>query len=395
MARNRLDGATNAMDRGGKNESDNPLLDVMKQNFWGDLPTPEEAVAAGDDIYERVVLLEINDITPDLHQARRILPSALRRRWTGMPADAPEMLAAWWDMAQQESGPINIEQVLLDPDDRPTLSTPGPIASKFMDLLDLAASIRSEGLTNEVTVISLDNGSYQEPMPKYRIETGERRWWAFHLLANVIVNEREKWSQIPARIVEQFNPFRQSNENNVRVDLGLVGKARQYAILMIYLHEQHGHQFQPDQAFDHEREYYAQVASDDIKAPYGTTKRILAAMGLKARSQLSTYRKVLTAPNHIWDQADDLDWTEAELFSMLNSLATKKQSGVKAKERRDDVQQYEIADAVKRMVKAADKKIKSVRDMQFYDDGERQKTREYAAELRKLADELEDLTNDN
>src|SRR6185295_9968390 len=83
----------------------------------------------------------------------------------------------------------------------------GPIETSFLHIVNLAASIRRDGLTNPITIAPLD-------MEAFRVETGERRWMAYHLLYAFFdgkdgrADERELWRKIPARNIGQASVWR-------------------------------------------------------------------------------------------------------------------------------------------------------------------------------------------
>jgi hypothetical protein len=78
-----------------------------------------------------------------------------------------------------------------------------PALQALIELAALAASIRRDGLTNPITVINLGNKRYQ-------LETGERRWLAYHLLYQMLPDA--KWRHIPARVMSELDVWRQAAE---------------------------------------------------------------------------------------------------------------------------------------------------------------------------------------
>jgi ParB-like chromosome segregation protein Spo0J len=178
----------------------------------------------------------------------------------------------------------------------------------LIDLADLAISIRKTGLTNPITVVRMDR--------IYRLETGERRWLAYHLL-NIYFPD-EDWNRIPAHLVDEISVWRQASENNARADLNAISRARQLAILLMDLLAERGYEFY---TFDElietggtEREYYAQVADgNEFRVPRGEGERLLNAMGLKNPTQIRQYRQLLRLPDEVWQEADDKNLTEGEI----------------------------------------------------------------------------------
>lgn len=261
--------------------------------------------------------ISIFDIYPDPTQPRRAVPSSVRQGWNGDPAGVERVLAAWHSAVEAESGrPFDLDAYLgmraegEDEDDH-TLHPEriGPIKASFCALADLAATIYRDGLTNPITVAQRSN----QMAATYILETGERRWLAYHLLrANFPQDDR--WKKIPARVVNAPNLWRQAAENNARDNLNAIAKARQYAILLMDLwskDEKSPIQFRPFDSFENEREYYAQVA--DMSPPKGKNELILAAMGVEHRNATMRYKALLRLPDEVWRLADDRNWTEGRL----------------------------------------------------------------------------------
>jgi hypothetical protein len=185
-------------------------------------------------------------------------------------------------------------------------SKQGALENALMQIVELAASIKRDGLTNPITVVQTDT--------HYLLETGERRWLAYHLL---FANYREeKWTKIPARVVEHFNVWRQATENTARADLNAIGKARQFALLMmdLWMREPDAPvHFRPISDFPSERAFYAQVA--DLRVPRGKGGLLMVAIGAKGRSTLSKRRSLLEFPDEAWRIADDYNIPEDKLLS--------------------------------------------------------------------------------
>ena len=155
---------------------------------------------------------------------------------------------------------------------------------------------------------------------RYQIETGERRWLAHHLLA-VAYPDEPQWTQIPARVVNDHNIWRQASENNARSNLNAISRARQFAVLLMdLLSTEQGMEFVAYTSYEVEQDYYAQVKSGDGEygIPRNTSERLLNAMGLKHRKQLQQHRALLRLPNVVWRMGDDLNWTEYFMRNLMN-----------------------------------------------------------------------------
>jgi hypothetical protein len=305
--------------------NENPSIDTSPQSIankiygspiLGDL-------AAVDARNERIQMLNIFDIEPDPAQPRRVIPTVIRERWDGTPTGVKDMFMLWWGAVNNERAGDNyheelnlgayLESNITDRSETDNLKrAAGSLETSFMKIDSLAASIRHKGLTNPITVASTGG--------RYQLETGERRWLAYHLLyawfnADGVVSETDNWEKIPSRQVSEVDVWRQANENNARADLNAIGKARQYAVLMLDLHN--SDHFKPIESFKSERQYYSQVK--DLSVPYGKGEQLLNAMGVSSRSALTRYRKLLDLPDEIWRGGDDYNLSE-EILAKLAKL---------------------------------------------------------------------------
>lgn len=269
--------------------------------------------------------LDIFLIQPDPVQPRRAIPSLVRDGWDGSPHTLAEVFTHWIDAYASEvrsdydSAERTLRHMLDGLDTRRSredgAEVAGPVESSLFRLVDLAASIRREGLINPITVEAM------ETLPRsYRIETGERRWLAHHLLYSL--TRDEAYRQIRAHVTEGVNVWKQAYENNARDNLNAIGKARQFATLLMDLHQRQGVGFRPFEDFGQEQDFYAQVAdSSRFDVPRGSAEAIITAMGVTNRSVTTRYRNLLKLPYPVWLAADDLNWPERRLrkLTALNS----------------------------------------------------------------------------
>lgn len=259
--------------------------------------------------------LAIDSIRPDRGQPRRAMPSMVRAHWDGSPASVRELLQTWAALAEVErTGAVASVKAALA---RMEIERPeelGPVEAALLDVALLAGDIQANGLTNPITVVGRDNA--------YRIETGERRWLAYHLL--VLATGEDRWLKIPAVVAASASVWRQASENNVRRDLNAIGRARQLAILLMDIYTEAGHHFT---GFDEmvngpcDRAYYAQVSDGDVwRVPRGESGRILAAMGLQHAVQIRQYRALLRLPDALWLRADDENWPEKRIREAVTGV---------------------------------------------------------------------------
>ncbi|MBZ0297842.1 MAG: ParB N-terminal domain-containing protein [Anaerolineae bacterium] len=294
--------------------------------------------------------VNIFSIYPDFSQPRRVLPSEVRPYWNGDPQQIGDLFMAWLHIINDDRPePFDLEMVLQqihlppgiegneDEIDRDLvyLRKLPPVERALMELVQLAVSIRDVGLTNPITVVRQQD--------VYRLETGERRWLAYHLLNLYFADEN--WTMIPAEAVQGFDVWRQATENSAREDLNAIGKARQFAILLMDLLSEQDYQFsaysEVIEAGLPERAYYAQVADgNEFRIPAGEGERLLHAMGLKNPVQLRQYRALLRLPDALWQHADDHNLTEGEIRKLSDSTVTR------VTVQRDEVQPNPLVESV-------------------------------------------------
>lgn len=263
----------------------------------------------------------IFQIMPDVKQPRRQVPSVLRP----LIGDMRSLFSAWLDAVALE---WKMPPKVVDTHVRKILNGEEVQASEvyqsggqerkakvmeesLMAVVLLAADIRRVGgLTNPITIAASGDG--------YVLETGERRWLAYHLLN--LIYKGTAWTRIPARKVQAASVWRQASENTAREQLNAIGMARQFAILLMDLIGQD--QFQPfDQMVQQgqsDRAYYAQVADGNLwRIPRGKGEQLCTAMGLASADMLRKYRDLLRLPDEVWTTADDLNWPERFIRSEI------------------------------------------------------------------------------
>ncbi len=274
-------------------------------------------IAERDDAKLVAPSVPIIEIYPNPMQPRRALPSTIRALWDSDPQTLGAVFDAWEEKVneeRQEKGNrerFDVERLLLvegredTPENEESRTT--PLEKTFLEIIRLAASIHRDGLLNPISA------AYLRVEKVYLLETGERRWLAYHLLASKFPKEKQ-WKRIPTRTVEHVSVWRQASENTARQDLNAIGKARQFSVLTMDLVEKEkGTEFQPFDHFDSERGYYAQVLSVE-SVPYGKRDVLLNAMGLKSPAELSRCRDLLSLPDSVWFLADDKSVPQSTLL---------------------------------------------------------------------------------
>lgn len=306
-------------------------LDIAEDGYAVEVQTVEELSRTGYGLMgdldkvggDKIVAkpTSIFEIHPDPTQPRRAIPSIVLNSWNY--GDPRVLYHYWmnfvvveWTGDQNDFNDASMEwlhyRVMGGFEERFTVNgSPGPVERSILEVADLASSIYRDGLTNPITVVR-DQGGYV-------VETGERRWLAYHLLYEITKDER--WGKIPARTVDRLDVFRQAAENGQRKNLTAIARARQYAILVMGLNPNTDylpyHQCVSDQA------YYAQALNLSV---YGKNEQILNAMNLKDRSAVSDLKKAFQLRPDQWLVADDEAWSIRQIIELLgapnNSSAT-------------------------------------------------------------------------
>lgn len=316
------------LSRGGGDEEEKPRSPMSMSEadaaLFGELSRRESS-------RQTVRPISIFDIRPDIKQARRAVPTPARAHWSGNPRDIADLFNSWLGIIAEErrlsSQPafdLNellwaevVESRQQDGDEETGHYNPGPIEKAFRAVIDLAVSIRRDGLANPVTI--------QRTGPNvYQLETGERRWLAYHILYGYFngesgkPQERDRWEGIPAIVVDDFSVWRQASENTARADLNAIGRARQFAILLMDLLTRQGQAFKTYESMvkpgESDRPYYAQVR--ETRVPKGKGEILANALGVSHRAAFSRARILLGLPDEVWLAADNMDIPEDELLRL-------------------------------------------------------------------------------
>ncbi len=262
----------------------------------------------------KVVSIVLDRIRPDPAQPRRVLPEPIRSEFLSGHINARQALERWEALVADEAlslgRPRPDWQALLDrnPEDREAdpitvdpPGKPGPEEELLRAIVSTAATIRHGGQVSPITVTEVDAGGY------YRIETGERRYWAHHWLTMWV---SEGFEQIQCIVVPQASPWRQAAENTSRENLSAMAMARQLATLLLDLYDIH-----PDYTRPIPNDWYRQALQ--YRVPRGEGANIRAAMGGIERSQISRIQALLRLPDPVWEMADRYRLEEKRLRYVL------------------------------------------------------------------------------
>jgi len=261
----------------------------------------------------KVISIVLDRIRPDPAQPRRVLPEVIRSEFLMGHMNARQALERWEALVAEEAmwlgRPRPDWKALLDrnPEDRSEdtgvdpANPPGPEEELLRSIVATAATIRHGGQVSPITVVEVDGGSY------YRIETGERRYWAHHWLNTWVSNSFE---QIQCLVIPHASPWRQAAENTSRENLSAMALARQLATLLLDLYGIH-----PDYSGPISNDWYRQAL--DYRVPRGEGENIRAALGGIERSQFSRIQSLLRLPDSIWELADRYRLEEKRLRYIL------------------------------------------------------------------------------
>ncbi len=199
--------------------------------------------------------------------------------------------------ARQRGRPFNNVLELLpngddERDDEPAGNL-SPEETLLRDLVNLAITIRDDGQVNPLTVVDVSQGVTR----LFRIETGERRYWATWLLRDFIPGYTGD-GMIPCIIIpaNRSSVFRQAKENTARSGLTAIALARQAALLVLTVH---GYEIP---AYAVGNDFYRQALDLDLRGKREYTDTILSAMGGIKRSRFSQIKSLL----HLSDEALEL-----------------------------------------------------------------------------------------
>ncbi len=295
---------------GKKRQANTGLLDTITADMLGGGGFD---IATDNSLRVERILLEM--VRPDPVQPRRVLPERLYQAFHTnrmTPTQAlRELIQAAQLAARQNGRPFtNVLDLLGNPDDETEAEAPvlSPEEQLVRDLVNLAVTIRDDGQVNPLTVVDATQGVTR----LYRIETGERRYWATWLLRDFIPGY-ESDGMIPCIIIpaERASAFRQAKENTARTGLSAIAIARQAALLLLYVH---GCEI-PNRPVTHD--FYRRALELDLRGKREYTAEILSAMGGLRIPMLSRYKALLRLCDEATELADRNNLDEGRLRHLL------------------------------------------------------------------------------
>jgi len=260
------------------------------------------------------ILLEL--VRPDPIQPRRVLPERIYHAFHDNRLTPTQALRELVQMAQlaarQKGRPFDgLLDLLPNPDDEGDDEQKSPVSPEealLRDLVNLAITIRDDGQVNPLTIVDVSQGV----MRQFRIETGERRYWATWLLRDFIPGYSGD-GMIPCIVIPagSYSPFRQAKENTARTGLSAIAMARQVALLLLAVH---GYELPASSVTN---DFYRQALDLDLRSKQEFTAEILTAMGGISRMHFSRYKSLLKLSDEALELADRYNIEEGKLRHVI------------------------------------------------------------------------------
>jgi hypothetical protein len=262
----------------------------------------------------RVERFLLDMVRPDPVQPRRVLPEQIHRKFHNnrlTPTQSLRELVQLSQVSSRQNGrPFsNVLELLPDTEsDTEQSDKLSPEEETLRDLVNLAVTIRDDGQVNPLTVVDMSQGVTR----LYRIETGERRYWATWILRDFIPSY-EHDGMIDCIVVpsEKSSIFRQAKENTARKGLSAIAMARQAALLLLTVH---GYEI-PITAVDND--FYRQALELDLRGKREYTEAILNAMGGIDKARFSRFKALLGLSDEGIELADRHNLDEFQLRHIL------------------------------------------------------------------------------
>ena len=243
----------------GETKEISPVADIAK------------GAPAGEDLHrvERIEPLRPRQMLPDRFQPRRLLPDGIRRRFFDLDIDCYQAASEWLAMAKDDEG----------------------WRIRVQELLDMGSSFEEQG---QILPITGTWAPRQDGGFVFKIETGERRFWAACLLAVKMKAKEEP--ELRVEVISNPTRQRQVLENRHAQNPSAVGQACEVAALML---EEMG--IEPDPDLEDEFEYFKQVLKK--RAPRGLWPKLEPLMQYSTR-RMQQLLAVLQMPSPLLEFAD-------------------------------------------------------------------------------------------
>jgi hypothetical protein len=179
-----------------------------------------------------------------------------------------------------------------------------PEEQLLRDLVNLAVTIRDDGQVNPLTVVDVSQGVTR----LFRIETGERRYWATWLVRDFLGSYTGD-GMIPCIVIPPTtaSPFRQAKENTSRAGLNAIAMARQVALLLLHVHGF------PMLEGPVTHDFYRQALELDLRGKREYTEMVYSALGGISKQQLQYFKALLKLGDEAIEIADRYNIEEGKL----------------------------------------------------------------------------------
>jgi len=293
-------------------KKDNDKLSELLASFNSDLLKEDSPQLFNDDS-TRVERILLDLVRPDPIQPRRVLPDKVHHAFHENRLTPSQSLREMVQIAQvaarQRGRPFsNLLELLPDPEHENESDIKlTPEEELLRDLVNLAVTIRDDGQVNPITVVDVTEGVTR----LYRIETGERRYWATWILRDFIPGY-DGDGMIDCIVVpaDQSSIFRQAKENTARKSLSAIAMARQAALLLLTVN---GYDIP---AYAVNNDFYRQAL--DLRIPRGAGEVIYSAMGGIDKVYFSYIKKLLYLCDQAMELADRHNLDEGVLRVITN-----------------------------------------------------------------------------
>jgi len=252
-----------------------------------DVPVETMGVERGIPQRELIERVKPSAMLPDRFQPRPVLPVELHQRFFKGELDCYQVAAEWLRLADEDKGYRN----------------------RVGELIDMAESVDEHGQIKPIT------GSWEpteEGGYRFRIETGERRFWGACLKR--VLDQREDEPLLRVEAVEAPTLERQIVENRHAQPPSTVAQAREISALIL---KKLG--FKPDPSLEDPYDYF-RVAIDlpgRKRLPRGVWDELEPIMQLSHR-RMQQVLSVLQFPTPLLEQADRYNLSYRVLQAVLD-----------------------------------------------------------------------------
>jgi hypothetical protein len=218
---------------------------------------------------ERIERLRPSQMLPDRFQPRRLLPVEVRRKFFQAKIDCYQAAREWLVISKKDVG----------------------WQARIQELIDMGTSFEEQGQIKPITgtwIPSKDKGYV------FKIETGERRFWAACLLA--VKEKSVEEPELRVEVIEKPTRQRQVLENRHAQSPSAVGQACEVAALMLDVMG-----VEPDPDVEDEYEYFKQAL--ERRAPRGMWPKLEPLMQYSTR-RMQQMLAILQLPTPLLEFAD-------------------------------------------------------------------------------------------